>query len=146
MFGQGSTAKVFRAGPATYQSRIEDARSKCPEDLDLPTGNVRKLRDNTTTLEEGSKRDCRIHTGFDKNLHHRIYIREGEWKGHFGEYIASNERKEKTSRFVNSEGGKTFATLRLIHNGMIVNIPFEKLWDWYDQNAQHMANMRLTFR
>jgi hypothetical protein len=79
--------------------------------------------------------DRLMHTGVDKNLHHRIYIREGDWKGSFGEYVASFQRKELTSEADESgeikeyETLKDYATVRLEQTGMVVSIPFECLWD-----------------
>jgi hypothetical protein len=79
--------------------------------------------------------DRRTYTGVDKRLHHRVFVREGDWKGSFGEYIASHQRKELSSEADESgeikecEVLEDYATLRLEQNGMVVAIPFKFLWD-----------------
>jgi hypothetical protein len=85
------------------------------------------------TTESGV--DQRMHTGVDRRQHHTIYVREGEWKGSFGAYVASFQRKELSSETDDSgetkeyETLRDYATVRLEQNGMVVSIPFEFLWD-----------------
>jgi hypothetical protein len=89
----------------------------------------------TPTQMTESGVDRRIYTGRDRRLHHRIYVREGEWKGSSGEYIASYQRKQLSSE--TDDSGETkecevlrdYATVRLEQNGMVVSIPFEFVWD-----------------
>ena len=116
--GEGFTANVLRLPPIIPGDR-ED--------------NVQIPLDDSSTISLHPTRvlDVGIHTGVDKRMHHRIYIREGEWKGAFAEYIASHEQRQRTSRVESDEDPiYSVATLRIVHNGLVVNVPFEYCWDW----------------
>jgi hypothetical protein len=138
MVGHGRDTTTLRLPPGpSQQLKTVDAQGNRPATLDLAHGDVRKLKNETATLVtlEASKLvDRRMHTGADRRQHHRIYVREGDWKGSYGVYIASHERKKQSDPHTSTDPDEpkdVRATIRLEQNGTMAVIPLEHLWDWF---------------